>query len=281
MKKFNVVYQGVQGAFSEEALIAFSKQHKLPLQGLSSHGFFQGQFSDIETKTKLGWVPIENSYHGTVVEPIDLFREYDFEILATYTHRVNHALCVAPGKTIKSIKKVISHPQALGQCSKFLHEHKLQQERFDDTAAAAQHVAENPDAGYAAICSERAAEIYGLKVLKKAVQDDPQNRTRFLLVKKRTAKFPFEKKLQASKTYITTTVLFETRDLPAALYKCLGGFATNAINLTKIESRPVKKGNGTSFFYLDFDGHPDDPLVKNALDELAHFAKEVKVLGSY
>jgi len=280
MKKHDVSFQGIAGAHSEEALLIYAAKHRISVSPKPQEGYFRELFAGIK-KNKLGWVPIENSYHGTVVESVDLMREYEFEILDSYTHVINHCLAVNPGVKKSDVTKAYSHPQALGQCAKYLEKNEITALPYVDTAAAARYVKDKKMKHSAAICSKRAAELYGLEILEEWIQDSGENETTFLLVKDREHEIDFQDELETGRRDVTTTVVFETKDLPAALYKCLGGFATNAINLRKIESRPARHEDSDWFFYLDFEGHPDDPLVKNALDELESFSKTMTMLGSY
>ncbi len=275
-----ISFQGIAGAHSEEALLIYAAKHRIPVTPEAQEGYFRELFAGIK-KNKLGWVPIENSYHGTVVESVDLMREYKFEILDSYTHVINHCLAVNPGVKKEDITKAYSHPQALGQCAKYLEKNGITALPYVDTAAAARYVSEKKMKHSAAICSKRAAELYGLEIIEDWIQDSGENETTFLLVKTRDHKIDFQDELERGRRDVTTTVVFETTDVPAALYKCLGAFATNAINLKKIESRPARNHESDWFFYLDFEGHPDDPLVQNALSELDTFAKTMSILGSY
>lgn len=280
MKTHKVSFQGIAGAHSEEALLIYAAKHRLQIDPQPQEGYFRELFASIK-KSGLGWVPIENSYHGTVVESVDLMREYEYEILDSYIHNVNHCLAVLPGTKFTDISQVFSHPQALAQCAKYLEDLNITPHPHVDTAAAARLVKNNKNKNTAAICSKRAAELYGLEILDKEVQDFGNNETTFLLVRNKEYEIDFQSELEKGRREVTTTVVFETKDLPAALYKCLGGFATNAINLKKIESRPARNNESDWFFYLDFEGHPDDPLVANALDELKHYSKKMSILGSY
>lgn len=280
MTTHKVSFQGIAGAHSEEALLIYAAKHRIKIESQPQEGYFRELFASIQ-ENGIGWVPIENSYHGTVVESVDLLREYEYEILDSYTHQVNHCLAVLPGTKFTDIKEVFSHPQALAQCAKYLQELQIAPRPHVDTAAAARLVKKRKEKGGAAICSKRAAELYGLEILDEQIQDSENNETTFLLVKKKDYEIDFTEALEKGRHEVTTTVIFETKDLPAALYKCLGGFATNAINLKKIESRPARNEDSDWFFYLDFEGHPDDPLVANALDELKHYSKHMLILGSY
>lgn len=281
MKKESVLFQGISGAYSEAALLEYIKIKGLPLEPKSQRGFFKELFEGIKNDTELGWLPIENSIHGNVVQSIDLLQEYCFEIIGSHTSKVNHCLCAVSGSTMKSIQTVYSHPQALGQCSKFLFNNSYKQENYEDTAAAAEFVAEGQNIEQAVICSARAAKIYGLDILEENIQDVSENETRFLLVKTKKKEISYQALLEEGRTEVVTTAVFETRNIPAALYKALGGFATNAINVIRIESRPSSSNETDYFFYIDFEGHPDDPLVQNAIEELKYFSKKVTILGSY
>lgn len=279
MKNIQVAFQGIQGAYSHEALIEFGKKKNFPIVPVESSNF-EELFKNID-KFGLGFVPIENSNAGTVIQVVDLFLEHDIEIIGEYYFKVNHFLLAGKDTHFADIRRVYSHPQALMQCSKFINENKLKAIPFADTAGSAKYVHDEGKKEDAAIGSGNLANIYDLKVIKKNVQNSDNNITRFFLVKKRGKKFSLEKELQQGKTKKKTSLIFSTRDIPGVLYKTLGGFATNGVNLTKIESRPSKEKNFSYFFYIDFEGCPSDIAVKNSLDELHYFSKMVKVLGTY
>lgn len=279
MSKIKIAYQGCRGTYSEEAILEIGKKIGVDFVPLETFSFL-GLFEDIK-KNGLGLVPIENSNAGTVAPCVDLLRENNFEIIGEYFFSVNHTLLVNKGVKFFDIKKVYSHPQALAQCSVFLHKNKLEVVNFGDTAGSAKHISENNLKDIAVIGSKRLADIYNLKIIKKKFQNSDNNVTRFLLVKKKNKKFSFENKLKKIKGKFKTSVIFETRNIPGGLYKTLGGFVTNGVNLTKIESRPSGHKNFDYFFFLEFEGHLDDKNVQNAMEELRFFSREVKVYSSY
>lgn len=277
MVKYSVAFQGLRGTYSEQAILNYAKKHKFDF-GVVPTKDFRGLFEAIEKDTFLGMVPIENSTAGSVTQCYDLFLEYDFEIIGEYSLQVNHCLLTKKGVKLGDLREVYSHPQALAQCSNFLEKQNLVPISYLDTAGSADFVSKSERRDIASISSEVAAKRFGLEILMRDFQNSLDNVTRFLLVKKKGKKFAFEKELpKANKS----TVMFETKNIPAALYKCLGGFATNGINLTKIESRPVKNGEFKYVFYVDFDGNKDKKEVRLALDEVEFYSKDVRFLGSY
>lgn len=276
MTKTKIAYQGIPGAYSYQAVEEFNKKFNTNFESLPCRNFRE-LFDTINKKTGLGIVPIENSIAGSVVQCYDLFLEYDVQIIGEFNFKIEHCL-LSKEKDIKNIEKVYSHPQALEQCSNFLDKKKFQKVVHSDTAGAAKYISEYGGEENATIAGESAAKKYNLNILKRDIQNNKNNVTRFLIVKKKNKKFKFEEKLKPKNK---STVLFEADDVPAALYKCLGGFATNNVNMLKIESRPSQKKNFDYIFYLDFEGNIKDKGVKNALKELDFFSKKVVFLGSY
>lgn len=278
MSKIRVAFQGIHGAYSEEAILSLAKKYNLEVESVPKTNF-RDLFEAIDKETYIGLVPIENSTAGSVVECYDLLYDYDFEMILEYNLNVKHCLLANKGVTLDQAEKIISHPQALSQCSNFIEKANLQSTPVFDTAGSAQIISENNSKDTLAIASEVAADKYNLEVLKRDFQNNLSNTTRFLLIKKKNKKFDFEKDLSKSNK---TTVMFETKHIPAALYKCLGGFATYDVNLTKIESRPKKQGKiFQPVFYLDFNGNLEDKEVRSALEELEKYSKEVRYFGSY
>ncbi len=280
----DVVYQGIAGSYSEASLLEFSSLYAIDVNLVEERGFFEGLFRVIVDKTKLGWVPVSNSHAGTVHQAIDMFLEHDVEIIAEYYFKVKHCLAVLPGTTREDIQAVYSHPQALAQCSNFLTEHSLESLSFHDTAASAEMLSQKQSRAIAAICSRRAAEMYGLEVLQEAIQNDKHNTTRFLLVKRRDTNFEFERDLRTSdnKDEYKSTVIFAAQEETGSLYRCISGFAAAGINMSKIESRKVR-GNAEYhyLFYLDYDRRLDDSGSQEALAVLKQHSALVRVLGSY
>lgn len=274
---YKVAFQGIAGAYSHEALLKMAEENDLKVNPIGSSNFME-LFDNID-KYGLGLAPIENSNAGAVSLVLDLLFEREVEVVAEYYFKVNHTLLTKKGSSFSEIKKVYSHSQALAQCSNFLSSHKLQAISFGDTAGSAKYLTEKGDNDEGVIGSEKLARLYNLKVVKRNFQNSRDNTTRFFLLKKKNFKFA-EKINEASNKY-KTSLLFCTRNIPGALYKALGGFATNDINLTKIESRPTGLKGFTYFFYIDFEGRPQDKSVRNALEELNFFSDKIKILGSY
>lgn len=277
MNKIKIAFQGIAGAYSQQAITEYGERNSIDFEPVSKRSF-RDLFEAIDNETYLGFVPIENSTAGSVVECYDLFLDYNFEIIGEYNLNVRHCLLAKNSTQLKDVKKIFSHPQALAQCSQFIEKNSFMGFSVFDTAGSAKKLTKIPDNDCAAIASEIAAKHYKLKILKRDFQNDKNNTTRFLLVKKRGKYFPFERKLpKADKS----SLIFELKSIPAALYKCLGGFATNQVNLTKIESRPLKRTKFQYLFYIDIDGTPKDKNVRLALEELTFFSNKLIFLGSY
>ena len=279
MRKIPIAYQGISGSYSQQAIEDCGRRYGLNFRAVSCDSF-QKLFETIINKTHLGLVPIENSTSGSVVECYDLFLEYDCKIIGESFLRINHCLLTKPGIRFNQIHTVYSHHQAISQCSHFIEENSLKVIPVFDTAGSAKLISEMNDKNSAAIASELAASMYNLKIIKKSFQNRKNNVTRFLLVKKNGRRFVFEKSNPFSHPD-KSTLIFETRDIPSALYKCLGGFATNKVNLTKIESRPMPGRDFEYLFYVDFDGTLEDRSIQLAMEELKFFSQNMVFLGSY
>jgi prephenate dehydratase len=219
-----------------------------------------------------GMVPVENAVAGSVVRSYELLMERDLRICAEMILHVRHMLLVLPGTTLDDLKCVRSHPQALAQCQRYLSRHDLAPEPAFDTAGSARDLAANPEPGVAVIASALAAELYGLEVLGSGIEDFPFNYTRFFILA-----LDDPPRAQRNKT----SLVFSTRHQPGALYECLGEFATRGINLSKIESRPRLNRPWQYIFYLDFEGHWQDPQCETAIMGLLRRSSFVKLLGSY
>jgi prephenate dehydratase len=220
-------------------------------------------------------IPIENSVAGRVADIHHLLPNAGLHIVGEHFLRVRHQLLALPGASLLTVKKALSHTQALGQCRNTLRKLGLQPVPEADTAGSARLVAEANDPALAAIASSLAAEIYGLKVLMQDIEDEKHNTTRFVVL----AKEPDAAK--AGDGPIVTTFIFRVRNVPAALYKAMGGFATNGVNMTKLESYQLDGRFVATMFYADVEGHPDDPSVARALEELQFFCSEFMLLGAY
>ena len=262
-------FQGERGAFSEMACYDFFGPETCTVSFPNLEEVFQAVR---DGTAEMGVVPIENSYAGTVTKTYDLLIVYDLFIVGETHQRIVHCLLANPGTALEQIRRVYSHPQALEQCETFLSGLTVDAVAWHDTAGAARMVREKGSSEEAAIAHEACAQIYGLQVLKKSIETNRQNTTRFVVISPRSLKVTRN---------VKTSLVFATKHIPAALYKCLGGFATNGVNLTKLESRPHKSEKSGYLFYLDLEGHPEDSNVKEALKELQFFAGFVKMLGSY
>lgn len=268
-KKQRVAFQGIPGAYSEQAI----HQH----YGSGVETVPCSSFGELFTLVETGEVdqavlPVENAQAGTVSQSYELLMEHDVRVQGEIILHVHHALLAPKGTALADIKRVRSHPQALAQCEQFLRRYELQPEPWYDTAGSARDLAAAPIPGVAAIASHLAAELYDLQVLEPNIEDVPHNFTRFFILGLEDA---------ARSERSKTSLVFATRHRPAALYECLREFADRGINLTKIESRPRRNRPWEYIFYLDFEGHWQDPVCESALVALLRRASFVKMLGSY
>jgi prephenate dehydratase len=270
MSKNTIAFQGVLAAHSD---LACRKAY--PYMDTLACPTFDAVFEAVETgAAALGMIPIENSYAGRVAEVHNILAHTKLHIVAEHFQRVEHHLLAPKNAKLESLKEVRSHPMALMQCAKNIKKLKLELKTAENTAIAAKLVAEWNDAGKGAIASELAAEIYGLQILKRNMEDAPTNMTVFIVI----GKEPVEPKENEN---VITTLLVTIRNMPAALYKSLGGFATNNVNLVKLESYiPGGKSDNADFF-ISFQGHPKQRNVQYALEELGFFTRKVKLLGVY
>ena len=221
-------------------------------------------------------IPIENSQHGRVADIHFMLPESGLAIVAEHFLPIHHALMALPGADVASMEAVYSHPQALGQSRHFLGERGLVPLAHADTAGAAAYVAEVGEARFGAIAPAIAAQLYGLEILAERVEDAADNMTRFVAL----AREPLDVSGMDPEGTMTTFI-FEVKNIPAALYKALGGFATNGVNMTKLESYQKGTSFSASMFYADILGVPGDPAVDRAMEELAFHCRELRVLGSY
>ena len=225
-------------------------------------------------ETDLCIIPVENSLMGRIADIHHLLPEAGLHIVGEHFLRIQHQLLGLKGAKLANVKRVFSQGPALAQCLKVIRTLKLKAENWHDTAGSAHHVAELRDPSVAAIASSLAGELYGLEVLKANVEDESHNMTRFLIMAHEPDDAPHEGK-------IITTFVFRVRNVPAALYKAMGGFATNGVNMTKLESYQLGGSFNATQFYADIEGHPQDKSVKLALEELAFFTSKLTVLGIY
>jgi prephenate dehydratase len=266
-----IAFQGALGAYSDMACRAVH-----PEMTTLACASFEDTFAAVdEARAGLAMIPIENSSAGRVADIHHLLPDSGLHIIAEHFQKVDHQLLAPKGATMDTIREVHSHVQALSQCRRFVRGAGLKPMAHADTAGAAAEVAERADPTRAAIASELAGEIYGLDSLSSDIQDIEHNTTRFLIM----AKEPIDP--DPAEGPVVTTFVFRVRSVPAALYKSLGGFATNGVNISKLESYIIDADFTLAQFYADIEGHPDQRLVRLALEELGFFSREVKILGVY
>jgi len=237
---------------------------------------FEDVFATVESgEADLAMIPIDNSLAGRVADIHQFLPTSSLHIIGEHFLRIRFSLMAVPGTRIEDVRTVHSHVHALGQCRKLIREHGFVPIISGDTAGAAREVAEAGDHTQAAISPPLAAGIYGLDVLAEDVEDEDHNTTRFVVLSPDFVQAP------PDDGPVVTSFIFNVRNLPAALYKALGGFATNGVNMTKLESYMVGGEFAATQFLAEVDGHPDHPGVKRALEELAFFTTDVKLLGVY
>lgn len=267
-----VAFQGELGAFSHMAIkqLLGPKAEPRPLQA------FEQVFKAVAAgKVDAAMIPVENTLHGSVHENYDHLLKYDLPIVAETAVRIMHNLIAPAGVRFGAVKRVYSHPVALNQCLNFFAANpRLEKTPFYDTAGSIKMLAETKPADAAGIASALAAELYGCRILKRSIEDDHRNYTRFVLLRRKGAP-------PASHEHAKTSLLFTTRNVPGSLFRALSAFALRDISLAKIESRPLRGKPWEYLFYLDFHGHIDDPRVKNALSHLRELADLYRVLGCY
>jgi prephenate dehydratase len=263
-----VAFQGERGAYSEDAVLSlYPDAEPRPYRTLTE------VFEAVESATvERAVVPVENSQAGSINETYDLLLKHSLSITAEHHLEVVHCLLALPGQTLTDVKQVYSHPQALAQCAEYLRALGVEIIATYDTAGSARLINEQKMVGCAAIASERAGQVYGLAVLARRIQTNPYNFTRFLAVGRDSA---------PATTTSKTSVVFAVKNTPGSLYGALGAFATRGINLNKIESRPARSQPWQYVFYVDFDGHIDDPVCRAALSDLLFLTSFLKILGSY
>lgn len=264
-----VAFQGEPGAFSQEAIF---QTFGATTPTLPCHSFDELFRAVAEDRAALGMVPIENSTAGSINQSYDLLLDFDLTITREVILRVRHALLARAGVSLDAIRRVYSHPAALAQCEKFIAARGWEPIAAYDTAGAAKQLAASNQTDAAAIASATAARIYDLTILARDIQDLPNNFTRFVVIGK-------DEPPRAENA--KTSLLFATRHVPGALYHCLGEFAAHGINLTKLESRPDRQRPWHYVFYLDLEGHRDEPACRAALEGLRAHVSFLRVLGSY
>jgi prephenate dehydratase len=266
-----IAYQGEPGANSH----IVCKQHYPEWEALACASF-EDVFAAVESgEADLAMIPIDNSIAGRVADIHHFLPQSDLHIIGEHFLRIRFSLLGVPGSSLDTIRTVHSHAHALGQCRRIIRELGLTPVISGDTAGAAREVAEAGDPTQAAISPPLAAEIYGLEVLAEDVEDEEHNTTRFVVLSRDLVEAP------PDNGPVVTSFIFNVRNLPAALYKALGGFATNGVNMTKLESYMVGGEFTATQFLAEVDGHPADPGLKRALEELEFFTTDVKILGVY
>ena len=270
-EKIKIAFQGEKGAYSHLACLEVFPNVEATACSTFEEAF---QLARDNSEYKIV-IPIENSLAGRVADIHYLIPKYKLQIHAEHFQKVKHNLLGIKGSKMKDIKTVRSHAQALGQAQKFISDNKLISVISADTAGSAKFISEKKDKSEGAIASDLAAKIYNLDILKSNVEDESGNVTRFFIMGK-DSKHPELK----NKKYITSCI-FKLKSIPAALYKALGGFATNGVNLCKLESFSVKNTFEQVNFYIDIEGHIEDPSLQKALEELGFHTQKLDVLGVY
>jgi prephenate dehydratase len=266
-----IAFQGELGANSHLAITeAYPDAEPLPC------ATFEDALAAISSgEAALGMIPIENSVAGRVADIHHLLPDSGLYIVAEWFLPVRHQLMAVKGVTLKDIKTVESHVQALGQCRRTIRKLGIKPIVAGDTAGSARDISERGDKTCAAIASRLAAQIYGLEILAEDIEDEAHNTTRFVVLARE------EKWAPQDSGPLVTTFVFNVRNVPAALYKAMGGFATNGVNMTKLESYMVDGNFFATQFYADVDGHPHDRGLAFAIEELKFFSKEFRIIGVY
>jgi len=266
-----IAFQGEMGANSHIACNdIFPDRDVLPCTT------FEGAFKAVENgSAALAVLPVENTVAGRVADIHRLLPGYNLYIIGEYFMRIRHCLLGLEGASVDGLTHVRSHEMALGQCRHIINELELEPVVSADTAGSAREIAELNNPALAAIASPLAAEINGLQIFKENIEDAKHNTTRFLVMA------PEPDDAEPNSGDVITSFIFRCRNVPAALYKALGGFATNGVNMTKLESYQVEGSFMATQFYADIEGHPDDEAVRLALDELNYFCSELNILGVY
>ncbi len=266
-----IAFQGEPGAYSHQACVqAYPEMEVMPCPT------FEDAIEALRSgEAELAMLPVENSTFGRVADIHYLMPQSGLYIIGEAFVRVHINLLALPATSLKQVNRAMSHTVLLGQCREFLSQHDIHRINGADTAGSARHVSEVKDPSLAALASELAGEIYGLDVLARHIEDESNNTTRFLVMSRDP---DWSRRGDAG---MMTTIVFQVRNIPAALYKAMGGFATNGINMTKLESYMIGGSFNATQFYADIEGHPDDPGVKLALEELEYYTSEINILGVY
>jgi prephenate dehydratase len=275
--KRRISFQGEPGAFSQVAAYRLAGADCVPVPMQS----FEDVFLSVQNgKSQGAAIPIENTLHGSVHENYDLLLKYDLTIRGEALVRIVHNLIAPPGVRFAQIERVYSHPVALNQCRRFFEENpQIEKTVYYDTAGSVKMVMETPPGNAGAIASAEASRIYGARILKKSIEDDRANYTRFFLLERSNSRAKAPERKAAG--HFKTSLVFSTRNMPGALFRSLSAFALRDLNLTKIESRPLRGKPWEYLFYLDFIGHLEETAPRNALGHLAEVADMLRILGCY
>jgi len=266
-----IAFQGELGAYSHEAC----RDARPDMEALPCHTFEEVIDAVQSGRAKLAMLPVENTTYGRVADIHRLLPASGLRIVDEAFVRVHISLMALPGVKLEELKKVRAHLVLIPQAASFLEKYDIKGEAAADSAGAAAELAEGGMREEGVLASDLAAETYGLEILAQHIEDHAHNTTRFLIMGK-------EADLTRRGTHgMMTTFIFEVRNIPAALYKAMGGFATNGVNMTKLESYMVNGSFTATQFYADIEGHPEDPAVKRALDELEYFTNRLEILGVY
>ena len=272
MSKDKIAFQGEPGANSHEACRDYFPDYEP-----ASYATFEDAFEAVKTGVcALGMIPVENSLVGRVADVHHLLPASGLKIIGERFKPIRFQLMANKGAKLEDIRTVASMSIALGQCRKVLRKLGVKTESVGDTAGAAKALAEHPDPTRAAVAPALAAEFYGLDILMRDIEDEKNNTTRFLVMSK-----DGEPEQPLPGQGWVTSFVFRVRNIPAALYKALGGFATNGVNMTKLESYMENGAFTATFFYAEVDGRPEDPPLARALEELGYFSEKLEVLGVY
>jgi prephenate dehydratase len=267
-----IAFQGEPGSFSNEACAMYYPEHEAV-----AFADFEAALEAVKARTcELGMIPVENSTAGRVAEVHHLLPESGLRIIGERFKPIHFQLMANPGVQLEAVKTVASMPIALGQCRKLIRRLKLTAQAAADTAGSAKALAEHPDSHRAALAPAMAAELYGLEILLRDVEDEAHNTTRFMVMTGEPNPAPPPPGIPC-----VTSFTFRVRNLPAALYKALGGFATNGVNMTKLESYMENGAFTATFFYAEVDGRPEDLTLSRAFEELNFFSDHFEVLGVY
>jgi prephenate dehydratase len=269
-KAKRVAFQGEPGAYANLA----ARQSVPHAQAIPKPTFEDAIEAAKSGDTDLVIIPVENSLIGRIADIHHLLPDSGLHIVGEHFMPIRHQLLGLKDAALGDIKSVYSQAPALAQCRTLLRDMKLVAHHWYDTAGSAKHVAELGDKSVAAVASSLAAEFYGLKVLKADIEDEHHNATRFLIMSREDERAPNHGK-------VVTSFVFQVKNIPAALYKAMGGFATNGVNMTKLESYQLGGSFNATQFYADIQGHPDDPAVNRALEELAFHTARHKIIGVY